>query len=66
MLRGEDLSGFYAPVQDDELSWCALAAGRMLGAPTVFGHDDAKGSSRRWTRARSSLNVCLELASTHG
>jgi hypothetical protein len=32
----EELSGFYALVQDDELSWCALGAGRMLGAPTVF------------------------------
>ena len=32
----EDLSGFYALVQDDELSWCVLGAGRMLRAPTVF------------------------------
>jgi hypothetical protein len=32
----EDLSGFYALVQDDELSWCAFGAGRMLRAPTVF------------------------------
>jgi 3-methyladenine DNA glycosylase/8-oxoguanine DNA glycosylase len=32
----EDLSGFYELVQDDELSWCALGAGRMLRAPTVF------------------------------
>jgi CBS domain-containing protein len=32
----EDLSGFYALVQKDELSWCALGAGRMLRAPTVF------------------------------
>ncbi len=32
----EDLSGFYALVHKDELSWCALGAGRMLRAPTVF------------------------------
>jgi 3-methyladenine DNA glycosylase/8-oxoguanine DNA glycosylase len=32
----EDLSGFYELVRDDELAWCALGAGRMLRAPTVF------------------------------
>jgi 3-methyladenine DNA glycosylase/8-oxoguanine DNA glycosylase len=32
----EDLSSFYELVRDDELSWCALGAGRMLRAPTVF------------------------------
>jgi N-glycosylase/DNA lyase len=32
----EDLSGFYELVGDDELAWCALGAGRMLRAPTVF------------------------------
>jgi hypothetical protein len=32
----EDLSSFYALVQDDELAGCALGAGRMLRAPTVF------------------------------
>ncbi|MFL5967443.1 MAG: DNA-3-methyladenine glycosylase family protein [Gaiellaceae bacterium] len=33
----EDLSAFYALVDNDvELSWCALGAGRMLRAPTVF------------------------------
>ena len=33
----EDLSRFYALVGDDgELSWCAVGAGRMLRAPTVF------------------------------
>lgn len=33
----EDLSGFYAIVREDpELDWCALGAGRMLRAPTVF------------------------------
>jgi 3-methyladenine DNA glycosylase/8-oxoguanine DNA glycosylase len=32
----EDLSDFYALVREDELSWCALGAGRMLRAPTAF------------------------------
>jgi len=32
----EDLSAFYELVQDDDLAWCALGAGRMLRAPTVF------------------------------
>jgi 3-methyladenine DNA glycosylase/8-oxoguanine DNA glycosylase len=32
----EDLSGFYELVRDDDLSWCAGGAGRMLRAPTVF------------------------------
>jgi 3-methyladenine DNA glycosylase/8-oxoguanine DNA glycosylase len=32
----EDLSRFYEVVREDELSWCALGAGRMLRAPTVF------------------------------
>jgi len=32
----EDLSAFYALVREDELSWCALGAGRMLRAPTLF------------------------------
>jgi 3-methyladenine DNA glycosylase/8-oxoguanine DNA glycosylase len=33
----EDLSGFYKLVTEDgELSWCAIGAGRMLRAPTVF------------------------------
>ena len=33
----EDLSGFYTLVREDgELSWCAVGAGRMLRAPTVF------------------------------
>jgi hypothetical protein len=32
-----DLAGrALALVQDDELAWCALGAGRMLRAPTVF------------------------------
>jgi 3-methyladenine DNA glycosylase/8-oxoguanine DNA glycosylase len=46
----EDLSGFYALVQDDELSWCTLGAGRMLRAPTVF-EDVVK---TRWTPIRIS------------
>jgi 3-methyladenine DNA glycosylase/8-oxoguanine DNA glycosylase len=32
----DDLSAFYAIVREDELAWCALGAGRMLRAPTVF------------------------------
>lgn len=32
----EDLSAFYDLVREDELAWCALGAGRMLRAPTVF------------------------------
>jgi 3-methyladenine DNA glycosylase/8-oxoguanine DNA glycosylase len=33
----EDLSRFYALVDEDgDLSWCAVGAGRMLRAPTVF------------------------------
>jgi hypothetical protein len=32
----EDLSSFYELVRDDKLAWCALGAGRMLRAPTVF------------------------------
>jgi 3-methyladenine DNA glycosylase/8-oxoguanine DNA glycosylase len=32
----EDLSPFYELVRDDDLAWCALGAGRMLRAPTVF------------------------------
>ena len=33
----EDLLDFYKLVEDDgELSWCAVGAGRMLRAPTVF------------------------------
>jgi 3-methyladenine DNA glycosylase/8-oxoguanine DNA glycosylase len=32
----EELSDFYELVNEDELAWCALGAGRMLRAPTVF------------------------------
>jgi 3-methyladenine DNA glycosylase/8-oxoguanine DNA glycosylase len=32
----EDFSAFYELVREDELAWCALGAGRMLRAPTVF------------------------------
>jgi 3-methyladenine DNA glycosylase/8-oxoguanine DNA glycosylase len=32
----EDLSAFYELVRADDLAWCALGAGRMLRAPTVF------------------------------
>jgi hypothetical protein len=33
--KGDDLSAFYELVSDDELSWCATGAGRMLRAPNV-------------------------------
>jgi hypothetical protein len=46
----EDLSGFYDIVREDELAWCALGAGRMLRAPTVF-EDVVK---TRWTPIRIS------------
>jgi hypothetical protein len=37
MFRLEDLSRFYKLVKEGgELSWCAVGAGRMLRAPTVF------------------------------
>ena len=32
----EDLSAFNELVREDDLAWCALGAGRMLRAPTVF------------------------------
>jgi 3-methyladenine DNA glycosylase/8-oxoguanine DNA glycosylase len=32
----EDLSRFYELVREDELAWCAVGAGRMLRASTVF------------------------------
>ena len=32
----EDLSAFYELVREHELAWCALGAGRMPRAPTVF------------------------------
>jgi hypothetical protein len=54
----EDLSGFYEVVRDDELAWCALGAGRMLRAPTVF-EDVVKTTSERAYEylARSALSV---------
>ncbi len=34
---GENLLDFYKLVKEDgELSWCAVGAGRILRAPTVF------------------------------
>jgi 3-methyladenine DNA glycosylase/8-oxoguanine DNA glycosylase len=41
----EDLSSFYALVREDELSWCALGAGRMLR-----GRPSSKTSSRQSER----------------
>jgi hypothetical protein len=42
----EDLSGFYELVRDDDLAWCALGAGRLLRAPTVFEEAPASLSRR--------------------
>jgi hypothetical protein len=40
----EDLSGFYVVAcEDDELTWCAHGAGRMLRSPTVFDDVVKKG-----------------------
>jgi 3-methyladenine DNA glycosylase/8-oxoguanine DNA glycosylase len=50
----EDLSGFYRLVRDDELAWCALGAGRMLRAPTVF-EDVVK---TRCTPIRQPNRIC--------
>jgi N-glycosylase/DNA lyase len=54
----EDLSAFYAGV-DDDLAWCVSGAGRMLRAPTVFEDvvkticttNTAWSGTRRMTRA---------------
>jgi N-glycosylase/DNA lyase len=55
MFRLEkDLSGFYAIVASDgDLSWCALGAGRMLRAPTVF--EDVVKTIRTLIRTSSSV-----------
>jgi N-glycosylase/DNA lyase len=50
----EDLSGFYELVRDDELAWCALGAGRMLRAPTVF--EDVVKTISTFIRSLSSTN----------
>ena len=46
----EDLSPFYELVRDDDLSWCATGAGRMLRAPTVF--EDVVKTRRTLIRLR--------------
>ena len=48
----EDLSRFYELVRDDELSWCAFGAGRMLRTPTVF-EDVVKTDRTRIRKART-------------
>jgi 3-methyladenine DNA glycosylase/8-oxoguanine DNA glycosylase len=51
----EDLSRFYTLVADDgELSWCALGAGRMLRAPTVF--EDVVKTTRTPIRTRATCS----------
>ncbi len=53
----EDLSDFYELVREDgELSWCALGAGRMLRAPTVF--EDVVKTNRTPIRTRAARGVC--------
>lgn len=51
----EDLSRFYALVKADELAWCAVGAGRMLRAPTVF--EDVVNTSSRDSRKLASRAV---------
>jgi 3-methyladenine DNA glycosylase/8-oxoguanine DNA glycosylase len=58
----EDLSEFYELVRDDELSWCALGAGRMLRAPTVF-EDVVKTictTNTAWSGTRKMTKALVE------
>jgi 3-methyladenine DNA glycosylase/8-oxoguanine DNA glycosylase len=59
----EDLSGFYAVAcEDDELSWCAHGAGRMLRSPTVF-EDVVKTictTNTAWSGPRKMTNALVE------
>jgi 3-methyladenine DNA glycosylase/8-oxoguanine DNA glycosylase len=59
----EDLSGFYTLVGNDgELAWCALGAGRMLRAPTVF-EDVAKTictTNTSWSGTRKMTSSLVE------
>jgi len=58
----EDLSRFYALVRDDELAWCALGAGRMLRAPTVF-EDVVKTictTNTAWSGTRKMTTALVE------
>jgi 3-methyladenine DNA glycosylase/8-oxoguanine DNA glycosylase len=61
----EDLSRFYALVRDDELAWCALGAGRMLRAPTVF--EDVVKTNQTPIRTRATCSSAWsELVSQAG
>jgi 3-methyladenine DNA glycosylase/8-oxoguanine DNA glycosylase len=59
----EDLSGFYAVAcEDDELSWCAHGAGRMLRSPTVF-EDVVKTictTNTAWSGTRKMTKALVE------
>jgi 3-methyladenine DNA glycosylase/8-oxoguanine DNA glycosylase len=59
----EDLSGFYAVAcEDDDLSWCAHGAGRMLRSPTVF-EDVVKTictTNTAWSGTRKMTNALVE------
>src|SRR6266511_3811198 len=57
----EDLSAFYAVV-DDDLAWCASGAGRMLRAPTVF-EDVVKTictTNTAWSGTRKMTRALVE------
>jgi 3-methyladenine DNA glycosylase/8-oxoguanine DNA glycosylase len=58
----EDLSAFYELVRDDDLAWCALGAGRMLRAPTVF-EDVVKTictTNTAWSGTRKMTTALVE------
>jgi 3-methyladenine DNA glycosylase/8-oxoguanine DNA glycosylase len=59
----ENLFDFYKLVEDDgELSWCALGAGRMLRAPTVF-EDVVKTictTNTSWSGTRKMTSALVE------
>ena len=58
----EDLSAFYELVREDELAWCALGAGRMLRAPTVF-EDVVKTictTNTAWSGTRKMTSALVE------
>jgi 3-methyladenine DNA glycosylase/8-oxoguanine DNA glycosylase len=58
----EDLSDFYELVREDELAWCALGAGRMLRAPTVF-EDVVKTictTNTSWSGTRKMTGALVE------
>jgi N-glycosylase/DNA lyase len=58
----EDLSAFYELVREDELAWCALGAGRMLRAPTVF-EDVVKTictTNTAWSGTRKMTGALVE------